>query len=185
MFGEIDGMLPEEVLRNEGLGEWRSHVAEKVVRILHFQALLASGLTYSHNNYGWFTDRDAIIEGKRAHQIGELLRRVMNIYCPHSFKHFGHGRAFERSEDETLVIPDLLCLPDLACGALTELAEASILGPTESLVNSISMRTRIILDWLSKPSGRLRKMICRIEQASEDGGIQVDFVGIKPGIWHV
>lgn len=161
-FGRTDGKLPPQILEEEGLGKWKHSTADRLLRIVHLNSFLLSGLSYPKNKIFWHTDRDPITQGgNRLKILGEVFHRVLNIYTNHPFEFVGYGEKFEEDNN---VFSHLLSLPDLAAGALIELIE--------NKDDAVQIKTAEILKWLAGNSSSLKRLICKIDR---DNGNQNTF----------
>jgi hypothetical protein len=153
------------VLASEGYGEWKPDVAEKLLRIVHFQGLFSAALTNPDHRYLWITDRDAITETPdKLARLGEIAGNVINHYCPWKFRAFGYGT--EMTDEKTHPVNDLLSIPDLIAGAALEYSDSE-----ENYgrgAEQVQPKSDIILRWAADNSTPLRRLFIKIYPT--DGG---------------
>ena len=156
---------PHQVLKKAGLGNWKPHIAEKVLRILHFQALLVYGLSRPGQKYLWMTDRDAITNNIEL--LGELLQRVFNIYAGHGFSPFGYA---EPLGDLSNPYRDYLSVPDLVGGAMLELIrnQHGDYDPDLEGQTLVQEKSAKILKWIATRNSSLKWVGCRIYGTDEE-----------------
>jgi hypothetical protein len=152
---------PHTVLKHEGLGDWKPHIAEKILRVIHLQALLVCGLTNEKHKFLWLTDTDAITKDIKS--LGRIFHRIFNFYSTHSFKVFGYAVPFE-NPDKTL--DDLLAVPDLVAGALLEYFNQLEESQKENCNFLVQSKSNDILLWLAKENTALKKLVILITPAS-------------------
>ena len=106
-----------ETLRDAGLGNWKPHVAEKLLRVTHIAAFLVALLGHDGHKVMWISDHDAIAATPAHHTNAlQLLQRVIGIYGKdRKFEMIGGGLPF--AERSTLFL-DLLSAADVSAGSL-------------------------------------------------------------------
>lgn len=149
---------------------WKPDVWEKLLRIGHFGAVLAGGLTGAGQVIRWMMDDDAIIANERLQKVGgNIISTMFARTCPRPFGQLMFGIA-SRYDDDRLA-EDLIAICDLAGGATAE--NHSVLGPdllprTSDLLVPImtqrSTKTQIISAWLSPSTSRLQKLTIAVRQ---------------------
>lgn len=156
---------PHEYLKEQGLGDWKPKVAEKLFRILHIQCLLVCGLTGQNNKFFWYTDRDAITKDMKA--LGDIFKGVLNLYCPHGFKVTGYAEEFE--QNDKLRFSDPLSYSDLAAGAVQDhlhICKEKGIDPLDrDRASEIEVRpkTAEIFKWLTRTNIVFKKLFIRVE----------------------
>lgn len=151
---------PHVVLEKEGLGKWKPHIAEKLLRAIHFQMPLVYGLTSQKNMFSWLTDRDAITKDQQ--KLLEIFQRISSIYQTHTFRKFSLAVKFEE-KSLGLVIEDLMSIPDLVGGAVLEFHNQII--KEAGIVDNVKVQSKSseILKWLANKKTNLKKHVCIIE----------------------
>lgn len=153
------GKPVHQVLKTEGLGNWKPHIAEKLLRIIHLQALFVYGLSRQGQKYLWMTDRDAITTNLKA--LGDITQRVFNIYAHHGFSPLGYAEPLGTLRDP---FRDYLAIPDLVGGATLELMRNQNLDYDRDIEDKtmVQQKTFKILKWLISKSKKVKHIGCRI-----------------------
>ena len=165
---------PHTFLEKNGYGDWKPHIAEKILRVCHLQAFVIDKLTSDGHKFLWLTDRDAIT--KDIDSLGKIFQDVFSIYATHGFRLFSYAKPFDDSKKR---IDDLLSIPDLVAGAVLEyfheydLSEKGIKDKFE-----VQDKTNKILLWLSNKKSMLKKITCKI-YLSDDGKWTFSFFGFE------
>lgn len=171
---------PHTLLENEGLGKWKPHIAEKLLRIVHLQAPVIYYLTNDNHKFLWLTDRDAITEDMES--LGKLFYRIFNFYSTHEFKVLAYAQPFS---DPSKSINDLLSIPDLIAGSILEYfnQEKSVEADGKDDELTVQEKTNQILKWLADESSNLRKLVCVLDKMP-DNSIKVRFLEMKSNQEH-
>lgn len=167
LFGRDDG-LPGQFLESIGYAGWKDRIAEKMLRVLHFQALLLAGLTHSRQRTLWHTDRDSITEGNKESQIASIYGRVLQIYMKEPRQLMGVSQRFDN--DPHFNFGDLLSLPDLICGALLAYHEETEEG--QQLTPGTETKAGKILHWFASNEHPLKRFVFRIHGETLNFGMQ-------------
>lgn len=165
-----------EVFQEEGLGEWKPAVAEKLARIVHIKSLLVAALTREGQKFGWFTDRDAITESdKKLADLGNISQRVLNIYCQHELGFYGYGKSFD--DNPEFIISNLLSIPDIVGASVLEYVESFHQnGKDKTKVLLKHDYTNEILMWLADNSKPLKRLVFHIQ-------VEPLAVYLQPAYW--
>ena len=164
LFGEpCDGLL-----QKEELGTWRPHIAEKLLRILHFQALFTFGLSSPGQKYLWMTDHDAITD--QIDKLGEIAQRIFTQYAHHSFDPFAYA---EPLGDLNTPFKDYLSIPDLVGGATLELMynQHTNYSREIELNTMVQLKTYKILRWMYSTSKNIKHLGCRLYGNAEETNV--------------
>lgn len=157
-----------QVLGAGGLGDWKPHVAEKLVRIVHIGAFLAALLGASGQKLFWMTDNDAICANPSLHEHAlALFARVLPLYTgpDHSFQDFCGATPFAERHLMTL---DLLSAADIVASSVEHyLTKRDAEGPVDFEVNAGAEQ---VLQWLAHDGLGLKKATIIIRPV--EGGIQ-------------
>lgn len=153
------GRPTHTILNDEGLGKWKPHISEKLLRVLHIQALFIFGLSKPNQTYLWMTDRDAITT--QLDTLGKLTQRIFSIYAPFPFSRITYAEPLGTLHDP---FKDFLAIPDLVGGAVLELLrnqndKYSLDIEHQTLVK---LKTYKILNWIHSPSKNVKHFGCRI-----------------------
>lgn len=170
---KIDSMFQRDEDRPPEFRQWKSRPMEKLMRSLHIASFLLAGLSRPHQDIYWFTDEDEVAPNvPRLYDICEMFQRISSHYIPHPMRNFRFGTA--ALDDGTRRLEDLLALPDLAAGSLSELLSAHRRSAAPSLSEIIqqppedtSYKTKLLLSWLSDQADRLRNLAVAAEFEEE------------------
>lgn len=163
---------------------WNTRVLERALRVANFGALLLAGMSGPMQDVMWFSHQDDIASGAvRVTETCKLLARVSSHYLPHSLRHFRFGSS--ESDDGSKAIEDLIAIPDLAAGALTDLApglcaaKEALSAPPVFTPMEITAKASLILDWVFQNQYSLKKLIIRLYMGHEG---QVRYGCDSPGL---
>lgn len=179
MFDSVDGILatfavhksiknifgyddPAKILKQENLGEYTSDVAEKFLRIIHFNALLVSGLTNSNHKFWWYSDQDSSMD-KNIDSFIKLTGQIFDLYVPHKLGFFGFSRSFAENKNEPF--DDLQSLSDLVAGAVIDYL--TINSDESNELSNLREKVKIIMGWHRKEQSKLKKLIISLEEMNE------------------
>lgn len=147
-----------QILKDEGFGEWKSHIAEKLCQVMLFQSYFASKFVNNKQKYFWYSDRDAINDegNARIEYVGKLLGRFLDLL--EAYPNFtGYATNLENDAPDNY-FGDILSIPDLVSGATLEYFEKQY-GPEK-----VKGTTNEILKWFSEPSRSLQKIHIRLRK---------------------
>ena len=157
------------------LASWKPAVQERVLRVASLACFLVAGLSGPAQNLYWYTDEDDIVGNRR---LGEAFVKLFS----HAAGHFVRDpigrfelRTTHHDPGEQL-IEDLVSVPDLVAGAITEwfsliprttVGAAATSGRQSVLPASLSNKSRRVLQWLGRPpTGTLRAVTYIVEPES-------------------
>jgi hypothetical protein len=137
---------------------------ERLLRVVHLASFFVAGLSAPGQNITWFTERDDIAANHaRLTQLTSAWGTILSNYLSHSLGHLRCGTT--ESDNGTFQIEDLAAVPDLAAGALAEMAtcyEKESRIPGGPLIvpppSGVSEKTRSIIAWLSGRGASLKRM---------------------------
>jgi hypothetical protein len=165
---------PHTILFNSGFGDWKPHIAEKILRIIHLQAPIIYFLTNENHKFLWLTDRDAITKDVKA--LGNIFQSIFNLYATHKFQSFGYAQPFK---DKNKSIDDLLSVPDLVAASILEFHNRQKDMAFEEKENfEIQEKANEILIWLSEKNTPLKKLVCIIDK--QDEALSISFREFNP-----
>jgi len=148
--------------------KWKPNVLEKAFLILHISGLLVAGLAEPGQDLLWFTDQDPIAANdQRVCELTQLFTWISSFYLTFDMKHCRCGTS--RCDSGTLQIEDLLAIPDLVAGALSEQLTVRANDPAELTGvfwmhrGDFSEKTRNITWWLSDASQPLKRLVCVVD----------------------
>jgi hypothetical protein len=152
--------------KDNDLGDWKPHIAEKLFQVLLIQSFFASKFIQNHNKYFWYSDRDAINdEGKgRVEYVGKLLSHFFG-----SFELNPSYCGFATEFTDTNYFGDIMSIADLCSGATLEYYEQQL---GEDLVKESSNE---ILKWFAANSPTLKKIKLRI-RLNDDNSLTISEV---------
>jgi hypothetical protein len=147
-----------KILKDEGFGEWKSPIAEKLCQVLLFQSYFASKLVHDKQKYFWYSDRDAINDegNARIEYVGKLLGRFLDLLETYP-NLTGYATNLEKDGPDNY-FGDILSIPDLVSGATLEYFEEQF-GK-----DRVKGTTDEILQWFSQPSMSLQKIHIRLRR---------------------
>lgn len=171
-----------EILSEAKLGAWKTAVAEKLLRILHFQSYLCSLLVRPGQKVLWMTDRDAICANLgKTEDLLNCWRRVLPLYLSHAPPKLGLALPLEVQKPGDEYLNDALTYPDLAAGAIEEfLGDYFAPAPTGQLKRAT---TGTILQWLATDSPTFKKRTLHIASFTPPGGgvgFQTSYLRLDP-----
>jgi hypothetical protein len=128
--------------------QWKRRPFEKLLRVAHLFSMIISCLSRNQQEIVWLTDNDEIMANEaKQKNTRSVVMHLLNHYLRHqiSWTRFGTPKG--------LASEDLLAIPDLACGAINELAEALFLAAGQKCNKpkmweaDIQNKAQKILDW--------------------------------------
>ncbi len=141
-------------LKVAGFGEWKPHIAEKLLEVLLIQSFFASKFVTNKQKYFWYSDRDAINdEGKnRVVYVGKLLGHFLDSFEAYpSFT--GYGTAYD---DDDNYFGDVMSIADLCSGATLEFFEE------QNGKDQVKESSNEILEWFAVDSPTFKKLKLRL-----------------------
>lgn len=161
------------------LEAWKTKPLNKLLLAIHVVSLLIAGLAGAGQDVFWYTDEDEIAPNEpRLYDACEFFARISSHYLGHNMRHFRFGTA--KSDDGSLRLEDLLALPDLAAGAISEILQGyrkANLAIPPSLVlplpESVTGKSRLLASWLADSASRLKKLIYAFEPGETGKGLLV------------
>lgn len=130
--------------------------AEQTSRTVHFVSLLISGLLPEDSEVTWITDNDEILNSKkRKTALYKVFKSISSMYLHHNMGNLWLGDA--NLDNDSKIIEDILCLPDLAAGSFCKcLNEGLLLIATNPRIlmpkKSINEKSLSILHSFSSPT---------------------------------
>ncbi len=175
------------------LVNWHPDTLERLLRMSHFGSTLLSGLSAPGQNVIWLTDEDDIVANSQRIIDGtEAIVNITSHYMPHNLGHFRYGST--QSDDGSFFIEDIASIPDLAAGALNEIACKGLMprgqGLTIPLSTELSKKSRCIAGWIADGELHTLKRIVMALDAGEKGSIWTRVITlrveepIREYMWH-
>jgi hypothetical protein len=151
--------------------KWNHRSFEEAFRKAHFFALLVSQWSQPFMDVTWISDQDEFVgNDERLDDAQNLAAKLSTLYLPHTLRVFamnttkvdGPGREFE----------DLVAIPDLAVGMLSELSSSlakgsaweELNGRTLLEENDIQLKSEVIADWFWYADASLRRTCIVIDK---------------------
>jgi hypothetical protein len=161
--------LIARILSEVGVGERKTKVNEKLLRVVHLAAFLTGLLAQDGQSIIWITDNDEIAPTPEMHQKTLVLfERVLGIYARKgiNFQELGGALPFKERDLKTL---DLLSATDIVAGSLDQyLTELDSVSTEEVKVKAGADH---VLQWLSHDGVGLKKMNI-IMRPGADGNVE-------------
>ena len=150
--------------------KWKMKVLEKAFITIHFLGFLLAGLAKENQDVFWFTDEDDIAANdQRICELTKLFGWIISNYLQFNLKHIRCGTT--RCDNGTRQIEDLLAIPDLIAGALSEQLklknENGVDGVFFLYRGDFSEKTKTITWWFSYSKTPLKRLVCFIEQQND------------------
>ncbi len=167
-----DGRLGRPIVER---GNWRPGSFEKLLRVAHLGAMLVSGLCAPGQNLIWFTDQDEIVSNVGKHrEATAVIGNCLNHLVSHGMGHF--RLATTQSDTGRRDLEDLVALPDLAAGALAEVASFMARrgsfpprGHMRKPGDGMASKAEAILGWLAERRHALKRLTFCVEFVPPDG----------------
>jgi hypothetical protein len=167
---------------------WRPKVFERLLRVVHLIGLLLAGLSAPQQNVLWITDEDEIAPNRdRLNQVASIFSTVVSHYLPHSLGHCRIGTTNIDMPDRAL--EDLVAIPDLAAGALSEVLKRYRAGGPfardDFLLarpDGITMKGRRMMNWFADATQPLKRFVLVIDRKDGTPQLQLTeltFVGSR------
>lgn len=118
----VDGFVASFLAQQGRFNEWGAATLEKLFRVVTFAALLVAGLSCDGQRIIWVTDEDDIAANPKkldefTYAFGATLRRLLS-------NDIGLVQCCTTELDVNLELEDLVAIPDLIAGTLSELLAA-------------------------------------------------------------
>lgn len=154
---------------------WKPATHERLHWILYLSAFLLSGFASPDQDVLWVIDEDDVAANvSQLTKFTELFGRAVSNQAETTYGHMRCGTT--KSDDGSFALEDLAAIPDLAAGAVSELATGMKrfgLGPVARLEQRLppttTWKTRTIMPWLSAERGQLHRLTCVIEGKPDHG----------------
>lgn len=162
---------------------WKERTFERLLRVGHLGALLISCMCAPGQEIMWFTDHDDIVANdERLIEGTEVIGHLLGHYLQNDIKHFRFGSA--ASDDGSLLIEDLIAIPDLIAGSLSELISTKTV-PTFPVLSifpgNTRNKTKNLVTWLADSDNEALKRMVLVMDLMGEGNIQLSTLDF---IWH-
>ena len=162
-------------LKENGFGNRKPKVAEKLLRIVHIAAYLTAWLSTENQNLFWMSDNDEIVpNSERTKQTIQLFQNVLQLYSPHKFGTIGFATPNQMSDVGNL--SDYLSITDLAAGAVE--GYMTRIEKNDGRLQKPAATT--IFNWLGRPGVGLKKHTMIIKPDPLSDGLSSFELTIKP-----
>jgi hypothetical protein len=170
----------------EKYSHWDISTLEKLFRVVNFIGFFVTGLACADQDIRWITDEDAIVANeKHIEEVNELCDFALNLYAGQHTGSFSCEIA--GSDDGSMFKKDLVAIPDLIAGALSEilsqLHSGKLMPIDEKIVplpDSLSSKSVEIVNWFADYSKPLKRILCVIPPRSSPWSIKLmDFQPLK------
>ena len=152
--------------------KWKKSVLEKAFTAIHFIGFLLAGFCKEGQDIYWFTDEDNIAaNNQRISELTKLFAWVSDNYLT-----FSLGRCYcgtSRCDNGSMQIEDLLAIPDLIAGAISEQLKLRASDPKEIPDSFFIFRpdytekSSIISWWFSTCNKPLKRLLFVIDPSKD------------------
>ncbi len=167
-------LLSESPPDNKGsaigpLSHWNPESFKKLSRVGQLGAMLISCMSGCGQNVIWISDEDEIAPNTdKLYDATKVIGHYLNHFCKTQMGHFRFGTT--KIDTNDLQLEDLVAVADLSAGALSEILTANLAnsGVAASRIQqlstkSVSVKARVIANWLSENIHPLKKIIVLVE----------------------
>jgi hypothetical protein len=168
-----------------GLGApWGEIALERAIRLVHFVSLLIGGFSQPNQDVYWISDEDELFASSIfSKDIAKLASGFTSHYARHELGELGVGTTTIDEGDR--VEEDLAAVPDLAAGAVAEIATNIARVSRGYLPDGVALevprtseKTQVLTSWLADEKQRLKRPIISFDRAAE-GGFRVAKFGLS------
>jgi hypothetical protein len=153
-------------------GKWKASSFEAMFRTAHMFAVFLGLWSCPGMHVTWITDQDEIVANDdRLDDTHQIAARLSSAYIPHSMGVFAMNST--AIDDKDRAFEDLVAIPDLAAGMLSEIASKLAIDgmmPAEQVVHepaAFTEKSEIISDWFWWPHSVLRRTCILIDRLDE------------------
>lgn len=171
-----DALISEFQTRASLVGKWSPTMLEQMLRVVHLVSLLIGGLAKQGQNIYWLSDEDALFDTQaRQEDMAKIMSSFTSHYIPHPLGEL--GIATTKIDEGDRIEEDLVAIPDLVAGALSEMTTtlASSIGsyiPGNIAVpffGEFSEKTEQILSWIWEDRHPLTRVVLLAEDRGDKG----------------
>jgi hypothetical protein len=153
---------------------WKDRELEEAVRTTYTVAMLVGGMSQPNQAVTWLSDEDNLFSNERhSADVARLLGNFTDHHVKHPLGVRGIGTTALDEGDRA--IEDIVAVPDLIAGAVTELANsvADVCGgriPSYLAIDyrgKVSAKSDIISSWLWETPGKLARVVARIDTVEQ------------------
>lgn len=146
-----------EFYKRMGFGEWKPHIAKKMLETFVLLAFLLSKIDTQKKEFTWLGDRDSRI-GDNSIQQENSIKALINVFA-----------TFQIRFDDVHLHLQNKHTPDEDLNAIVDLAGGSILDVVDNQGHTRSISIEY-LKWFSSQMGKLKKIAIQME--NDDGKIK-------------
>jgi len=160
--------------------KYKAATFERLMRVIHFNALFTAGLVGRGQNVIWITDRDEIAANPaQLSALTNALSRCLSAFLANKDEEslrftLGHCRCGTTAFDVDLQLEDLAAIPDLAVGAVIDTISCykkDDRRPRRNIVvpppETVPPKAKTVLNWFSDDQMRLRRLVLLLEPGQE------------------
>jgi hypothetical protein len=180
LFGS-GGKMDPTALEYEPLRVLSAPIAEKLMRVISLLGFLIAGFSAPGQDVLWATDEDAIAaNAHRVRHLVDALALITSNLLDHDLRHLRVATAKQDKGD--LSLEDLLAIPDIAAGSLSDALSNMFLhgAPPAGLEfprsSAVSPKGRQVLNWFSDNSQPLKRMCVLIDQTPDTHKIRATHI---------
>lgn len=157
----------QDILKNEGIGDWKKKISEKVLIVLNIIGYFCALLSQEGQNLFWMTDNDAIVSNKeKLNSILKLWGLILHNYAPNRYKNIGAAiPEFYEDSNHKQQLLDVLSITDLIAGSIEHYYTRN--DTMEEL--DIKEDVNKVLIWMTEQGVGLKKLSLVIRPGSNAG----------------
>ena len=177
LFDNIDNIRSIPFFKR--YSHWKSGVLKKAISANIFVSLFLGGLSRANQDVMWITDEDDIVANDdRLLEFIDIFKNYSGHFLSHNLRHFRLGTT--KVDSGNRQIEDLVSIPDLTCGVLTDLislwhkigfqlSENIILPPPPKF----KKKSYEFMNWFADERQPLRRIVFRINKDKGDHKILI------------
>ena len=167
--GLFKGIDPQKTPIEE-FHDWKTKDFKKLIWILYLMSFFVAGLSKKEQSVKWLTDQDNIVANdNRLVAVSQFFASILGSFIPHPLEY--RGVTTTENDNDKFDKEDLVSIPDLAGGALTELltvhSNENNMPDDKTLValsDNLSPKTTNLGGWLAENDYPLKKLFFRVEE---------------------
>lgn len=166
------------------LSKWKKKSFNKLTRVGHIGAMLIACMSAPGQEILWFSDKDEIAPNDiKVIEANKIIAHLLGHYLPHDIKKIRFGTS--KCDDGSLFLKDLLALPDLAAGAISNAISNNVREYNQKpgkilipLTDNTNWKSHTILSWYAEQTHPLKKIIVILD--SNESGLSTKIFNIFP-----